>query len=156
MSSQPQNRDEDKRRYENPAEGLKALEASYEYWTSKITEVSFQCCIALIAANWAVHSKSGALLDNSWAVASVVAALATVLVSLVGALAISERAHSEFYVAVGNRKAWTARWEASERIDSEWPFTKTLGTMGRTFTWMKAILPVVSGALFLVGTLSTT
>ena len=140
-----------KRRYEQSVDGIRELEASYSYWTSKITDVSFQCCIALIAANWALHATGGALIKNVSAVVSVFLALAAVLASLVGALWIGERTRSEFYVAVSDRAAWEARWEAAERIESEWPYTPQLTMLGRVFTWLKVAFPVLSGVFFVYG-----
>ncbi|WP_152600044.1 hypothetical protein [Noviluteimonas dokdonensis] len=141
----------DKRRYESPADGLKSLETSYAYWTSKITDISFQSCIALIAANWAISGGSRALFGNVWAISSITTALAAVLVSLVGAFWVSRVTYKEFYAAAHDRAKWADRWEVAERIPSEWPFSAKITHLGTTFTWLKVLLPIFSGILFVIG-----
>ena len=139
----------DPRRYISPAEGLKALEESFGYWTSKITDLSFQYCLALIAANWAVHTKS--LLTNGWGMTSVALAIFSLCLSACGALVISEMCRNEFTNAVRDREKWRKRWEASERIDSEWPFTTSIDCWARFFSWARIVFPFLAGIFFIIG-----
>lgn len=143
--------DDEERRYKTPAEGLRALEEAFSYWSSKVTELSFQYCIGLIAANWAVHAKD--LLGSKWGLWSVGLSITSLFLSLLGAFVVTTITRNEFYVAVSDRAAWKARWECSERIDSEWPFTHALDSWAKAFAWIRLILPLVAGLCFVLGAL---
>ena len=141
------------RRYSDPAKGLEQLESSYNYWSEKITDLSFQCCIALIAANWAVHSDSHMLLGNIWALLSVGLSLLTVLLSLVGALVMSFLHKCRFDDAETDRGKWRSEWESSERIPSRWPYSDAIETTGLVLRLVKVVLPIASGFCFVGGIL---
>lgn len=139
------------RAYESPAAGLQALQSDYKYWTGRITDLSFQSCLGLIAANWALHSDHGALMANKFAVASVLLALLALLASLVGSFLIARATYEEFYFGTENPEEWRSRWEAAERIPSEWPYTHKITSLGRNLTLVKVWTPVASGVLFVLG-----
>ncbi len=141
----------DERVYKSPAEGLRALQADYLRWTSRITDISFQCCLALIAANWALHSGKGELLKNAWATWSVSLALGAVLLSLLGAFVLATGTYNAFYEASKDPGNWRSRWDPSERIPSEWPYTSGLIKTALFFTHLKVWVPIISGACFVFG-----
>jgi hypothetical protein len=144
----------DDRRFKSPADGLLELERGHEYWSERVTEFSFHSSIGLIAANWALHSEDGALLKNGWAILSVSLAIAALLAGLFGAWLVAGECRKQYYVAVADRDAWKTRWEASERIDSEWPFTIYLSRLGSFFRLLRAALPILGGFAFVVGALN--
>lgn len=136
--------------YQSAAEGQKALQSRYEYWTAKINEHSFQVSISLIAANWAVHSSS--VSGSVLAVFSIAFALLTLLLSLGGALGMSLLHYSAFYDSVKNNSKWNERWKDAERNQaSPWPFTHGIISLGIWIAWLKVIIPCVSAILFLLG-----
>lgn len=143
------------RRYVTAAEGQRQLESEYIYWTGKITDHSFQASIALIAANWAVHSgANSSVISNGWAVASIVVALLAILTSLGGALWMARLHYDIFYEAERDKTRWQKRWEASERIESEWPYSDCIKTSGKWLARCKVWLPLSSGLLFVIGAVS--
>ena len=141
----------DDRRFETPAKGLLELERAHEYWSERVTEFSFHASIGLIAGNWALHSDAGALLKNQWALLSIALAIGALLTSLLGAWMVAGECRKQYYKAVADRVAWTKRWEASERIDSEWPFTASLAKLGVFFRFLRTWLPIIGGIAFVVG-----
>jgi hypothetical protein len=134
----------------SPAEGLKSLALAYAYWTGKITDISFQTCLTIVAANWALYQKPGEIVAHSWSLASLSVALLAVLVSLLGAGQMARLHFKRFYDAQTNPKQWEADWKVAEETPSQWPFTDDIVLTGRVFSALKIALPLISGVCFLV------
>jgi hypothetical protein len=139
------------RKYATPADGLTPLRDAHFYWTSKITDLSFQSCIGLIAANWAVYSKPGDLVEHSWSLVSVTVALLAVLMSLASASWLASLHFNQFYAAQDNPEVWKKSWEIAEKTPNEWPFTEEIVAVGKWSSLVKVCLPILSGICFAIG-----
>jgi hypothetical protein len=63
------------RRFENAGEAGKELQQAFDDWCSILTTHSLNATYAVIAANWAVHGRPKAILDNVWSKWSMTVAL---------------------------------------------------------------------------------
>jgi len=142
----------DARRYSNAAEGLKALEDSYNYWTGKITDLAFQSSLALIAANWALISGlQPTRCARILLIVSTIIALASLLVGLWGARRMAQLHDERFRFAEKCREEWQKEWERSEGTESQWPYTQEIEDSGRRWATAKFWLLVLAGITFAAG-----
>lgn len=146
----------DPRRYSSAAEGLKALEESYNYWTGRITDLTFQTSLALIAANWALISG---LHLNPFArncmILSIGIAVIYLLTGLGGAWWMAKLHRDQFVSAEENREIWQSEWLQAEKADSKWPYTEVIEICGKRFSNSKVILLLISGAVLVTGATAT-
>lgn len=140
--------------YSNSAEALATLGRDYNYWSQKLTDSSWQMCLAVIAGNWAYYGSVTAVMKSAWALAS----LAVIFISLAAALLfsfiMSEIHRSAFYVAESDWNAWEQRFERYRNaIETRDPFpaTKIIDRLGKSTRVIKAFLPLIAGALLVVG-----
>jgi hypothetical protein len=142
----------DARRYSSAAEGLKALEDSYNYWTGKITDLAFQSSLALIAADWALISGlHPSRCARGFLIVSTIVALASLLVGLWGARQMAHLHRERFQFAESHRAAWQKEWEQSETTESKWPYTQEIEDSGARWATAKFGLLVLAGATFATG-----
>lgn len=142
----------DARRYSSAAEGLKALEDSYNYWTGKITDLAFQSSLALIAADWALISGlHPPRCARTFLIISTIIALASLLIGLWGARRMAHLHRKRFQFAENHRAAWQKEWELSEATESQWPYTQEIENSGSRWATAKFSLLVLAGASFATG-----
>jgi hypothetical protein len=142
----------DARRYSSAAEGLKALEDSYNYWTGKITDLAFQSSLTLIAADWALISGlHPSRCARNFLIVSTTVALASLLVGLWGARQMAYLHRKQFQFAESHRAAWQKEWELSETTASQWPYTQEIENSGAKWATAKFSLLVLAGVTFAIG-----
>lgn len=139
-------------RYQNGDDALKAVEADFQYWSGKLTESSFQLCIGIIAANWAVYHTVDNLRTEPYAVWSIVLVVAALALSLVVAKRMSEAHREQCEFAEKNKTVWDSACE-DEKTAAEWPFTAEIENIGWVARELKTWLPVIAGFLFLMSLL---
>lgn len=138
--------------YESPVAGQKQLSERYGYWTAKIGDLSFQASLALIAANWAVFS--GDLENHSFAVASVLIALLSVVASLAGAAYLAALHFKAFDLSQKRKADWLRQWEESDHHTSTWPFNASIIRGGVCLTLVRLGLPILAGFFLLLAVVS--
>jgi hypothetical protein len=143
-----------KPRYENSAAALKAVESEYQYWSGKLTESSFQLCVAIIAANWAVYQDVDRLRANPYAIWSICLVVATLAISLLVSKRMSEAHREQCEYAEKESKKWEQEYEAAPNAPGAWPFTDEIENIGWVARGLKTFLPLIAGALFVMGVLS--
>ena len=140
-------------RYENSAAALKSVESEYQYWSGKLTESSFQLCIAIIAANWAVYQDVDRLRANPFAVWSICLVVATLGISLLVSKRMSEAHREQCEYAEKESEKWAQEYEAARTAPGAWPFTEEIENIGWVARVLKTLLPLVAGFLFIIGVL---
>jgi hypothetical protein len=142
----------DARRYSNAAEGLKALEDSYNYWTGKTTDLAFQSSLALVAADWALISGlHPSRCAGTFLIVSIIIALASLLVGLWGARRMAHLHRRRFQFAESHRETWQKEWERSETTESQWPYTQEIENSGTRWATAKFSLLILAGVTFATG-----
>lgn len=139
--------------YKSPADGLKKIQKDYEYWTGTLTRRSFELSIAIIAANWAAFGTVDRVLSNTWAKCSISVLIVNLVVSLLGALALSEMLHCRWDKAQAAPEAWQKGWQEAANTNKPWPYTRFFQCVARFLQWCKVLLPMFGGVLFLLGLL---
>lgn len=146
----------DPRQYSSAAEGRKALQKDYNYWTGRITDLVFQSSLAMIAANWALISGlHPARFARSFMIVSTVLAMVSLFVGLWGARRMANLHYKQYLFAEQHRKIWQEQWEQSETIESKWPYTQEIEDSGSQFSAAKFWLLLLSGIAFAVGAITT-
>jgi hypothetical protein len=136
-------------RYSNGDEALKAVEADFQYWSGKLTESSFQLCIGIVAANWAVYHTVDNLRAEPCAVWSIGLVVIALGLSLVVAKRMSEAHREQCEFAEKNKTDWDNACKSSH-TPPEWPFTAEIENIGWVARELKTWLPVLAGVLFLI------
>jgi hypothetical protein len=137
--------------YASSAEGLGAVRDDFLYWTGKLTDSSFEFSLALIGANWAAFGSVQKLLTNGWARASLALVIASLALSLVGARLMGELHRHRVAYAGADPDRWERECAAALGRTDPWPFTKGIERLGQCLREVKTWLPLVAGALFLLG-----
>jgi hypothetical protein len=136
-------------RYTSAAEALKDLDDAYNYWSAKVTETSTAFALGLIAANWAIYGSQGLktlLLPRL----SVFCALLLLLVGLVVAHWLTHEHDKQHEYAEENSERWTAEYEkARANKRNPWPYTSRIECIGEVSRWLKVLLPIIGGLLFI-------
>jgi hypothetical protein len=144
-----------KSRYNDESDAIKELESEYQYWSGKLTESSFQLCIAILAANWAVYQDVNKLRENSYAVWSICLVIATLVISLLVAKRMSEAHRERCEYAEADKPRWAKEHNTyRESNGGAWPFTDEIENIGWISRLLKTWLPLVAGVLFCLGALS--
>lgn len=145
--------------YRDAAEALSTLGADYTYWSQRLTDSSWQMCLAVIAGNWAYYGSIEAIMSSWWAEASLAVIFVSLAISLVFSFIMSEVHRSAFYRAEGDWKAWQQRFESycnSDEIRDPFPATKIIDRIGFFTRIAKAFLPVIAGVILIVGVFSSS
>lgn len=137
--------------YPSPNAGLRELASCYNHWTGKITESSFQVCVALMAANWAVHQSRDNLLDSFFPKLSVLTVMLAIAANLVASFVMASLHKSRFDAAQANPVDWRKGWASAESTPSKWPFDDEIVLWGRIFLHMRFWLPLLGGVFFVLG-----
>ena len=123
------------------------VRTTYNHWRGKVTEGSLSLSLAIIAGNWAVFQQTGALLKNKWAIWSVLSALLTVALSLVGAWWLAWLAQRRCDHIEENSQRWEDEFKANSGLVTPWPFTRLSIWVAEGLHQLRTWLPVLGGAL---------
>lgn len=127
-------------RFDSPATGAKAILEYRDTWSTTLGTRSVEACYAIIVAVWAVHGQSG-ILQNGWAIAATILALAHLAASLLVVLWVVTLLNRRFRASQENPDAWKQGWETSVAPQSRWPYTLLMERIGAAFNWGKALVP---------------
>lgn len=139
--------------YVTSADGLKAVQERYNYWTEKLTDSSFNLSLAVIASNWAVFGSVDKIINNSFSKLSIAAVLLSLAISLIGTHLIGKKLREQFYYAEDNGNKWEEEFEKFKKAKGKrnaWPFTDSIDNIAITLRWCKTWLPFSGGVLFLI------
>ena len=140
--------------WNNAADGIKMLRKEYHYWTERLTAVSFQLWLSLIAANWAVFGSVDHIINNLWSKGSIFFVTLGVVVDVVGAWQLGELHRAEIDEANAHPDTWKKRFDKGwGNPDERWPFTKGIEDTAKVFRYMKLTAMVVAWVLFFVALL---
>jgi hypothetical protein len=141
--------------YKNAWDAENSIKEDYQAWTGKLTDSSFQLSLGLIGANWAAFGGSvKTILSNSWAKSSLGLVIVSLALGLLGTKWMSESLRRRIDYADEDCTRWEKEWEASVGGVSPWPYSQGIDRLGRWLREAKAWLPIVAGALFLIGLFS--
>jgi len=131
------------------ADGFKALRTDYHYWTERLTSVSFQIWLALVAANWAVFGSVDHIINNVSSKFSIFVVTTGVAADVVCAWRMGELHRREIDKANADLSTWERRWKDGWNNPKErWPFTRNIERTGAGFRVAKVFLMALAWALF--------
>ena len=136
--------------YSDPGEATKAINDRFNYWGTKLSETSLQLCYAVIGAVWAVFHDKDAVLGNHYARLAVAAAVAGVMVNLLGAKILVDEHFRRIEHAESNLDVWEKEWNENTGKPTDWPFGKLIRRSALTFRQLRFAIPTLAGALFLL------
>lgn len=145
-------------RYSNAGEAQKDVQDDYEYWTGKLTDLSFQLSLAIIGANWAAFGNLDTILHNRWAKASLASIILGIALNLLGTKQLGELLGKRLDHAKADPHQWEkeyAQYREGRGGNGHWPFTATTDALARFLREIKTWAPLLAGALFLIGLFST-
>jgi len=128
-----------------PEDGRKLLVEAFDYWTGALSSFSNQAAYAIIAANWAVHSKSS--FEIYWAKWSIGLSVGLITVNILMVLIIAEL-HDYRKTKAYNKRGWWQQ-EYENRRDTRWPYTKTIERTCFWFRIIKGSVPGIAGICFI-------
>lgn len=137
------------RRFKEPGDAARELHVHFGDWSSGQAKYALQLTFALMAANWALHGTTTAILDNRWATWSMVAAIAYLAVfhGLMSWLVrLSRRQHR---YADADKRRWASEFAANAGAQSDWPYTPWMERVGTFMYWAHLVGPLLCGALLL-------
>ncbi len=137
--------------YASAEDALKELADSFNYWSGQVTTTSVQMCYAVIGANWVVFSSVGRILQNRWAISSLITVLVALTLNMISSLGFAEWMRRRFEKADANRKNWEKEFESEAKKPGKWPYTAGIENAGIAMRYAKVLLPLVGGALLIVG-----
>ncbi len=141
--------------YSNAGDAQKDLQKDYEYWTGKLTDLSFQLSLAIIGANWAAFGNLEKILHNPWAKASLASIILGIAINLLGTKHLGELLDKRLGYAKADPGRWEKEYVAACRAPGHWPFTAKTDDLARFLRDVKTWAPLVAGALFLIGLFAT-
>ena len=139
-------------RYKSSGEALEELNKQFNLWSGKLSDRSFELSIIVIGANWAVFGSD--VKDNILAISSILAAVLSIGISLVGTYWLGELLRTQYKYAESDLKRWEEEYEKTKGKDDPWPFTLCIDKLGGSLRKCKAWLPILGGILFFLGVLS--
>jgi hypothetical protein len=140
-------------RYPDPGAAQKDVQDDYEYWTGKLTDLSFQLSLAIIGANWAAFEKLDRILQNPWAKSSLSCVILGIAINLLGTKRLGELLRKRLKYAEADPGRWKREYVEAYGKAGHWPFTATTDGLARFLREIKTWFPLVAGLLFLIGLL---
>jgi hypothetical protein len=132
---------------------LKDICGAYNEWSKGLTDTSLQMCLGLVAANWLVFGSIKGIVSNRWAMGSLFFVLLALTCNLLGSYCMSEW----FRIRIEYAESDVARWESEyckySGIRHPWPYTENIECATKFLRLTKMVLPLASGAAFIVAAL---
>ena len=144
--------------YRDAAEALSTLGADYTYWSQRLTDSSWQMCLAVIAGNWAYYGSIEAIMNSWWALASLAVIFLSLSIALLFSFIMSEVHRSAFYQAEADWGAWQQRFGNycnSKHSRDPFPATRVIDRIGFFTRIAKTFLPLIAGFKLIVGAFSS-
>jgi hypothetical protein len=139
--------------HETSIAALKDVCGAYNDWSKGLTDTSLQMCLGLVAANWLVFGSVKGIVNNRWAMGSLFLVLSALACNLLGSYCMSEW----FRIRIEYAESDIARWESEycrySGIRHAWPYTENIECASKFLRLTKMVLPLASGAAFIVAAL---
>jgi hypothetical protein len=142
--------DYDTSEFTSAGEALKKLGQDFNDWCSILTTHSIQAAYAIIAANWAVHRTTDAILNNSFAKWSLVIVFVFLGANLIGTRWMIRMHYDQFIYAEKDAERWKKEFEESRGKRCFWPYTKGIEHLGVFMRELKIWAPVIGATLFVL------
>lgn len=140
--------------YESPKDGLLSIGHDYYYWSTRLTDSSWQMCLAVVAGNWAAYGSLSGVMQSFFAIWSLGLIFFSLAFALAASLAMSEMHRRLHYSAEADWDAWTAKhaaYTAGTNPHDPWPSTRPIEVFGVVARILKTTVPLISGAVLIVG-----
>jgi len=138
------------RRFTDSGDAFQEILDSWNTWSSAVGKYGVQTTYALIAANWGVHGSNTERISNTWSLASFAVAIAFLAIHLLSTYWVSLLYRQRVNYADENRERWNTEYLTENKNGTAWPFTKLIEWVGLVLLFLKAVIPVISGSLFIV------
>jgi len=132
----------------SPEEGKKKLIERYNAWSAGLGGYSVHAAYAIIAANWAVHTKTESIIKNLFAAWSIGICVGFISINIFMVWLITELLNSRIKKAMQNVEWWQR--EFSRRATTKWPYTWGIETLSLLLRLIKALAPITAGLLFIL------
>lgn len=137
--------------YDSAEDAVKEIAGAFNYWSEQVTSTSVQMCYAVIGANWVVFGSVGHILQNPWAIASLIVVLLALTFNMISSLGFAEWMRRRFNWADQHRDAWQKQFEKEKGKHSQWPYSKQIDNTSIVLRYVKVLLPLAGGTLLIVG-----
>ena len=142
--------------YSDATNALATLGRDFNYWSQKLTDSSWQMCLAVIAGNWAYYGSIDAIMKSRWALISLALIFASLAAALLFSFVMSEAHRNAYYAAEDDWGAWQGRFERYQKgIEKRDPFpaNRLIDRLGVFTRALKTTLPLIAGTILIIGAL---
>lgn len=142
--------------YTGAGDGLKILAGDFNYWSQRLSDSSTQMSLAVIAGNWACYGSAQAVMRSGCALLSIGIIFSSLALTLFTSCWLSELHRRAYYQAENDWAAWESRFKKYRRGEIKndpWPTTELIDCVTRVARYAKTALPLVAGAILVVGAL---
>ena len=140
-------------KFKNAGDALKDVQKAFNDWSSILTSHSIQIAFAIIAANWAVHGRADAILENSWSRWSMGIAICFLGINLLSTNCMAWLLYKRSIYAEADWNRWEKEYEADLKDTSKnmyWPYDKSIQIFGEILRELKCWMPFSSALLFVI------
>jgi len=138
------------RRYDHAGEASKDIQTCFEAWSSGLSSYGVQAAYAVIAANWAVHTQTNAILANDAAKWSMLVAIAFLGLHLGVLFLMTWLYRNRVNYIDDDKDRWGEEFDAAGKKKRDpWPHTKTIECVGSVKRWLLLLGPVTSCLLLI-------
>jgi len=131
-----------------PEQGWQKLIDTYRSWNEMLGGVGIQATYAIIAANWAVHSRADRIINNTCALWSIAICIVVISVNVLLVWLISQLLSWRIRQADEHVEWWTT--EHKKRSESRWPFSRAMEGWSFCRRIIISFGPIVAGILFIL------
>ena len=132
-----------------PEKGKKDLTEAFNAWTAGLAIYSVQATYAIIAANWAVHSRQ--FLSNRYAMWSIGVCVGFIMVNILLVWVITEFHGYRMNKAYSDKSWWLK--EYNKRALTKWPYSRKIEYTSFVLRIIKGLAPIAAGILFILSLL---
>ena len=124
----------------------KELTDAYNDWSTGLGKYSVQAAYAIIAANWAVHTKPNTILSNKFATWSIGICVAFITINIFMVWRITEKHYKRLLDAEEDKDGWEKEYQ--NRANTKFPYTQEIEYWSKFLRQIKALAPIAAGILF--------
>ena len=138
------------RRYEVPGDALQELYQGFNTWSVALATYGIHAAYALIAANWAVHGNTNAILANPFAKGSLAVVTGFLGLNLLCTGLMTWLYKLRCMYADQDKKRWLDEFEQTSEGSSPWPYTHFIQGLGEFMRLLRIFAPTAGGVLFIL------
>lgn len=138
------------RRYKFPSDAIQELYQGFNTWSVALATYGIHAAYALIAANWAVHGSTNAILANPLAKASLAVVAGFLGLNLLCTGLMTWLYKRRCMYADQDKERWKDEFEQVSVGPSPWPYTHLIQGLGEFMRVLRIFAPSAGGVLFIL------